>query len=138
MTGNNLSKYLTRVQSTIDIIKLMLDGDDLKKMASVVHDDTFSPITKMSSIFLFLAMPAMKCCPLFQLDIKNAFMHGDLEDEIYMEQPLSFVSQMECNLLCKLHASLYGLKQSYPEPFLGMCKELYGAESPIYGGLNYL
>ncbi|PNY09233.1 retrovirus-related Pol polyprotein from transposon TNT 1-94 [Trifolium pratense] len=52
------------------------------------------------------------------LDIKNAFLHGDLEDEIYMEQPLGFVPQGECNLVCKLHKSLYGLKQS-PQAWFG-------------------
>ena len=50
--------------------------------------------------------------PLFQLDIKNVFLHGDLAEEVYMEQLLGFVAQEESGLVCKLHRSLCGLKQS--------------------------
>ena len=42
---------------------------------------------------------------------KNVFLHGDLDEEIYMEQLLGFVAQWEFGLVCKLHRSLYGLKQ---------------------------
>ena len=74
--------------------------------------DTFSPVAKIASIRLLLSMAAMRSWPLFQLDIKNAFLHGDFIEEVYMEQPPSFVAQEESGLVCKLHRSLYGLKQS--------------------------
>ena len=49
---------------------------------------------------------------LYLLNIKNVFLHDDLAEEVYMEQPLGFVAQGEFGLVCKLHHSLYGLKQS--------------------------
>ena len=67
---------------------------------------------------MFLAMAVMRHWPLHQLDIKNAFLHGDLEEEIYMEQPPGFVAQGEYGLVCKLRRSLYGLKQS-PRAWFG-------------------
>ena len=57
-------------------------------------------------------MVVMRSWPLFQLDIKNVFLHGDPAEEVYMEQPPSFVGQGESGLVCKLRRSLYGLKQS--------------------------
>ena len=75
-------------------------------------------MAKISSVRLFLAMAAIHQWPLDQLDIKNAFLHGDLEEEIYMEQPPGFVAQGETGLVCKLHRSLYGLKQS-PRAWFG-------------------
>ena len=75
-------------------------------------------MAKITSIQLFLAIAAIRHWPLYQLDIKNAFLHGELEKEIYMEQPLGFFAQGESSLVCKLRRSLYGLKQS-PRAWFG-------------------
>jgi len=83
------------------------------------YGDTFSPVEKMVSIRLFKAMAALQQWPLYQLDVKNSFLNGDLQEEIYMEQLPSFVAQGESSaLVCCLHKSLYGLKQS-PRAWFG-------------------
>ena len=71
-----------------------------------------SPVAKIAFICLLLSMVVMCSWPLFQLDIKNVFLHNDLTEEVYMEQPPGFVAQGESGLVCKLRCSLYGLKQS--------------------------
>ncbi|OIS98281.1 putative mitochondrial protein [Nicotiana attenuata] len=71
------------------------------------------PLPLVAFVRLFLSMPVVRHWPLYQLDIKNAFLYGDLEEEVYMEQPPGFVAQGESSgLVCRLHMSLYGLKQS--------------------------
>lgn len=73
--------------------------------------DTFSLVAKMDSVKLLFSIAAIPHLPLFQLNIKNAFLHGDLEEEVYMEQSPGFVAQGESStMVCRLHRPLYGLK----------------------------
>ena len=74
--------------------------------------DTFSPVAKLAFVRLLLSMTAMRSWSLYQLDIKNVFLHGDLANEIYMEQAPGFVVLGESSLECSLRRSLYGLKLS--------------------------
>ena len=74
--------------------------------------DTFSLVAKLTSIRLFISLAATHGWVLHQLDIKNAFLHGDLAEEVYTEQPPGFVAQGEIGRFCRLQKSLYGLKQS--------------------------
>jgi len=77
------------------------------------YGDIFSPVAKMVFVCLFIAMAALQQWPLFQLDVKNAFLNGDLQKDIYMEQLPDFVAQGESSgLVCRLQKFLYGLKQS--------------------------
>ena len=78
----------------VDRLKAQLVAKGYSKVYGKDYSDTFSPIAKMTSVRLFIAMAAMRRWPLFQLDIKNTFLQGDLEEEIYMEQPPGFVAQV--------------------------------------------
>ena len=69
-------------------------------------------MAKIASVRLLLSMDAIRSWPLFQLNIKNVFLHDDLAEEVYMEQLHGFVAQGETGLVCNLRHSLYGLKQS--------------------------
>jgi hypothetical protein len=59
------------------------------------YDKTFSPVTKISSVRVLISLEAKLDWPLYQLDVKNAFLHGNLLKEVYMEQPPEFVAKGE-------------------------------------------
>ena len=95
----------------IDRLKARLVVKGYTLIYSLDYGDTFSPVAKITFVRLFHAIIAIRHWPLYQLDIKNAFLQGELEEEIYMEQLPGFVAQGESSLVCKLRRSLYGLKQ---------------------------
>ena len=76
------------------------------------YDEIFAPVVRHTSIWILLALVAIYDLELEQLDVKTAFLHGDLDEDIYMEQPEGFVVEGKSELVCKLKKSLYGLKQS--------------------------
>jgi len=59
----------------------------------VDYEDTFSPVVRFASIRILIAMVAHLHLELFQMDVKTAFLNGSLEEEIYMDQPIGFVSK---------------------------------------------
>ena len=66
------------------------------------YSDTFSPIAKMTYVRLFISLAATYNWGFYQLDIKNAFLHDNHQEEVYMEQPLRFVAQGEIGRVCRL------------------------------------
>ena len=93
-------------------LKARLVANGYAQTYMVDYSDTFSPVAKLTSIRLFISLAATHGWDLHQFDIKNVFFHGDLAEEVYMEQPLGFVAQGEIGRVCRLRKSLYSLKKS--------------------------
>ena len=87
-----------------------MKGSTQKK--GIDFNEIFSLVVKMTSICTVLSLVATEDLHLEQLDVKTTFLHGDLDEEIYMAQPWGFEVKGKENLVCKLKKSLYGLKQA--------------------------
>ena len=83
-----------------------------KQEYGVDFDEIFSPVVKMNSICVVLGLASSLDLELEQLDVKTAFLHGDLEEEIYMIQLKGFEVKGKEHMVWKLKKSLYGLKQA--------------------------
>jgi hypothetical protein len=78
----------------------------------VDFDEVFSPVVKMTTLHFLLGVVALEDLELLQLDVKTTFLHGDLDEEIYMEQLQGFASPGREHLVCRLRKTLYRLKQA--------------------------
>ena len=74
-------------------------------------EETFAPVARLEAIRIFLALSSFQNFKVFQMDVKSAFLNGDLEEEVYIEQPDGFILGNNPNLVCRLKKALYGLKQ---------------------------
>ena len=90
--------------------RLVVKGD--AQVYGVDYSDTFAPVARMDTIRLLLAVAAHKNWKVFQMDVKSAFLNDDLQEEIYVEQPVGFVVQGEEDKVYMLKKALYGLKQA--------------------------
>lgn len=101
--------YRTKFTSTgaIERLKSRLVGLGNHQREGIDYNETFAPVAKMTTIRAFLAIAACKNWELHQMDMHNAFFHGDLEEEVYMKLPPGFQCSNP-NLVCRLRKSLYG------------------------------
>ena len=87
---------------------MVVKGFNQKKGSD--FDEIFSPVVKMSFIRVVLGFAASLDLEIEQMDVKTAFLHGDLDKENYMEQLEGFTIKEKKDYVCKLKKSLYGLK----------------------------
>jgi hypothetical protein len=114
------SKWVYKVKrhadGSINRYKGQLVVKSFKQRYEIDYEDTFSPVMKAATIRIVLSIGVTRGRSLRQLDIKNAFMHGDLEEEVYMSQPVGYIDPRYSDYVCMLDKAIYGLKQA---PVLG-------------------
>ncbi|PKU87980.1 Retrovirus-related Pol polyprotein from transposon TNT 1-94 [Dendrobium catenatum] len=105
-------KIKTNPDGTVNRYKARLVTQGFTQQYGVNYKDTFSPVAKIPTIRLLLIISIHHHWPLLQFDVANVFLHGDLNEEVYMKQPQGFVDRAHPNHVCRLHKALYGLKQA--------------------------
>ncbi|RDX73793.1 hypothetical protein CR513_46544, partial [Mucuna pruriens] len=94
------------------IYKVKQESNSASPRKGVDFNEIFSPVVKMSSIRIVLSLTTIFYLEVEQMDVKTTFLHGDLEEEIYMKQPDSFQFSGKEDYVCRVRKSLYGLKAS--------------------------
>ena len=106
------SRKKTDMDGKVHTFKARLVARGFTQMTWVNYDETLSPVTKMKSIRVMLAIVAFHDYEIWQMDVEATFLNWKMVEDVYMSKSKGFVDRKYLNRVCKLEKSIYGLKQS--------------------------
>ncbi|XP_062182074.1 uncharacterized mitochondrial protein AtMg00810-like [Phragmites australis] len=112
VTGKWIFHHKFQSDGSLDRYKARWVLRGFTQRPGVDFDETFSPVVKPATVCTVLSLAVSRDWPVHQLDVKNAFLHGTLQETVYCTQPSGFVDPTKPDLVCHLNKSLYGLKQA--------------------------
>ena len=113
IVGNRwVFKVKRNSDGSIDRFKARFCAQGFTQTHGVDYEEVYSPVARMTSIRSLLALANAHDLEVHQMDVRTAFLNGELEHEVYMEQPEGFEDSEHPDYVCKLKKGLYGLKQS--------------------------
>ena len=96
----------------IDKYKARLVAKGYSRKHGIDYTEVFAPVARLDTVRMIISMAAQKGLRIGQLDVKSAFLHGELSEDVYVEQPRGYEKKGKKHLVYKLHKALYGLKQA--------------------------
>lgn len=107
-----ISTIKHKFDGSIERLKAKLVAKGYTQSYGIDYQETFTPISRLNIVRVLLSIVAKSDWPLYQLDVKNAFLNSDLEEEVYMKISSIFESSLTVNKVCRLQKFFYGYKQS--------------------------
>jgi hypothetical protein len=124
-------KKKLRPDSTIEKYKAKLVVKGYTQKEGKDYFDTYSPVARLTTIRVLLSLAASHGLLIHHMDVKTAFLNGELEEEIYIDQTDGFIAKGHEGKVCKLLKSLYSLKQAPKQWHEKFDKTLTSAEFTV-------